>query len=91
LKQSTTDGAEQVVLAEQAASEANVRCRDKNNDDKVGDNDDSNDGGAPDDNRRNHGAHNEDVDEGVTVGAVERADGVVPEQLQKFLSKGKEI
>jgi len=78
-------------LAELAASAANVRCCDKNNDDKGGGNDDSNDGGAQDDNRRNHGAHNEDGDEGVTVDVAEQADGAVPEQLQKFPLKGKEI
>lgn len=73
------------ALAEQAASAASVRWCDKNNDDKGGGNDDNNDGGAQDDNSCNYGAHNEDEDEGVT------ADGVVPERLQKFPLKDKEV
>jgi hypothetical protein len=70
---------------------ASGRWRGKNNDDKDGGNDDSNDDDVQDDNRRNCGAHNEDGDEGVTVGVVEPADEEAPEQLQKFLLKDKEI
>jgi hypothetical protein len=73
-------GVVRVALAEQAASAASVHCCDKSNDDTGGCNGDSNDGGAQDDNRRNYGAHNEDVDEGAMAGVVESEDGVAAEQ-----------